>query len=387
MDIESRIRSRIEAILTNDARNYAEIKRMATADEPLETDPFAEERNLYQRIINSYRSAVSEVNGLLEENVGFLSSFYRIMDSIKDKSDFQDICLHMVDRILQDLGAEYCSIVLFEPDPGESGSFHMEGVSEHRRCFRVHSESVLLGSAEFEDAVLRMTTESGESFNVGDVYKEPRFNSLDFPSVVRSLLGQPISLQGKPIGCLILSHSLPSYFKDNHLRVLKILASAIALIGHLIAEKESGHVSLEMSPVSPADDNSTEAFSVVLLDFKSIDGFGRALPINKNCVREIRRCLAAALKGKGSVLPHDGEELLVLLPGVSGEHVSAMVRFLQEVFRQWQASQGEGQRCTTMSVGFSTCTGDEDLSSTLELASYALRRSRDEEMGLAASDH
>jgi GAF domain-containing protein len=385
MDIESRIRSRIEAILTNDAKNHAEIKRMATEDEPLEIDPFAEERNFYQRIINSYRNAVSEVNGLLEENVGFLSSFYRIMESIKDKGDFQDICLHLVDRILQDFGAEYCSVVLFEADPEKSSDFHMEGVSEQRRCFRVHSDSGLLGSTEFEDAVLRMTTESGESFNIGDVYREPRFNNVDFPSVVRSLLCLPISLRSKPIGCLILSHSLPSYFKDNHLRVLQILAGAIAMIKQLASQNGSRHVPASTYPASAPDTGSIEAFSVVLLDFAGVDGFGRLSRINKKSVGDIRRKLAAALNGEGFVLPHDEEELLVLLPGVRGELLPERVRFLQGVFHEWQAGQAEGER-TTMGVGFSTCTGDEDLSSTLELASYALRRSRDEEMGLAASD-
>ena len=85
MEIEERIRSQIEAILTNDARNFSEIQKMASADEPLDTEALADERNLYHRIINSYRNAVSEVNKLLEENIGSLSGFYRIVESIKEK--------------------------------------------------------------------------------------------------------------------------------------------------------------------------------------------------------------------------------------------------------------------------------------------------------------
>ena len=49
MNIEDRIRSRIEAILMNDARNYAEIRGMAEGEEPIHEDSFEEERNLYQR--------------------------------------------------------------------------------------------------------------------------------------------------------------------------------------------------------------------------------------------------------------------------------------------------------------------------------------------------
>ena len=75
MEIEERIRTRIEAILVNDARNFSEIKNMASDDEPLEAeDILADERNLYHRIINSYRSAVGEVNKLLEESIGSISA-------------------------------------------------------------------------------------------------------------------------------------------------------------------------------------------------------------------------------------------------------------------------------------------------------------------------
>jgi len=116
IDIEGRIRSRIEAVLLNDARNYDEMKMTASGEDPMDGDPFAEERNLYQRIINSYRNAVSEVNGLLEENIGFLSAFYRIAETIKEKDDLQDICSQLVDCILQDLGAEYCSVIFRDCD-------------------------------------------------------------------------------------------------------------------------------------------------------------------------------------------------------------------------------------------------------------------------------
>ena len=223
MDIENRIRARIEAILTNDARNYAEITKTAAMDEPLEADSFAEERNLYQRIINSYRSAVSEVNKLLEENVGFLSGFYRIVENIKEKDDFEEICSQIVDCILQDLGAEYCSLLFHE----SNGPLCLEGVREDRKFLRIHSKSSMLGE-EFEREMTIMVRESSECLNVADVYGEPRFNAVDFPSVARSVLCLPITLRQAPVGFLILSHSLPNFFHDNHIRVLKILGSMVA---------------------------------------------------------------------------------------------------------------------------------------------------------------
>jgi len=224
MDIEHRIRNRIEAILTNDERNYAEIKRMATNDEPLEADSFAEERNLYRRIISSYRSAVSEVNKLLEENVNFLSGFYRIVESIKEKDDFQEICSQIIDCVLEDFGAEYCSLLFKEDD----GSLCLEGINEDRKFLRIHSDASLLGSEEFERQLTCMAGESSECLSIEDVYKESRFNTLDFPGVVRSVLCLPITLRQITVGFLILSHSLPRYFHNNHIRILKILGNIIA---------------------------------------------------------------------------------------------------------------------------------------------------------------
>ena len=141
MEIEDRIRTQIEAILVNDARNFSEIKKMAAEDEPLEADVLTDERNLYHRIINSYRNAVSEVNKLLEENIGSLSGFYRIVESIKEKEDFQEICSQIVDCILQDFGADYCSLLFPESD----NTLCLEGIREDRKFLRIHSKTSLLG--------------------------------------------------------------------------------------------------------------------------------------------------------------------------------------------------------------------------------------------------
>ncbi|RPH74148.1 MAG: GAF domain-containing protein, partial [Candidatus Rokuibacteriota bacterium] len=204
LDFEGKIRSRIEAILINDARNFAEMKTMASAEEPLESDPFAEERNLYQRIINNYRNAVSEVNTLLEENVAFLSALSRIADSIKDKRNFHEICSKIVDCVLQDLGAEFCSLV-FRPDANGGDPLYFEGVREQQKFLFSHSHASLLSSPEFAQAVNRLTADGGDCLNIGDVYREPEFNTIDFPSVVRSMMCLRINVHQKDLGALILS--------------------------------------------------------------------------------------------------------------------------------------------------------------------------------------
>jgi hypothetical protein len=199
MDIEDNIRSRIEAILTNDAKNRAEVMSVA-GDEPMQTDPFDEERNLYQRILQTYRNAVSEVNHILEENVGFLSGYYRMVESIKDKNDFEEICAQIADCVLEDFGAEYCSL-FFLPESGKATDFFcVEGLREGQSFVRMHSGENLLGIAEFGRIVAGMSEESTGFLNIEDVYKDSRFNMIDFPSVVRSLVCLPVIAHEKLSG-------------------------------------------------------------------------------------------------------------------------------------------------------------------------------------------
>ncbi len=376
MEIEERIRSQIEAILINDAKNFSEIKKMASADEPLEADALADERNLYHRIINSYRNAVSEVNKLLEQNIGSLSGFYRIVESIKEKADFQEICSQIVDCTLQDFNGDYCSLLF----PDSDGTLCLEGIREDRKFIRIHSSTSLLGSKKFEQELSLMAAEAGsECLNIPDIYKEERFMSVDFPAVVRSVLCLPILLSNTPVGFLVLSHSLPSYFHENHIRVLKILGS---LVAHLRFLHKGGSLLIPAAApsVMPADaQHPPEVYSVALLEFSTEDVYGRKQLLPREAVREIRLRLQSVLEGKESVLFNGERELLVFMPGVSSEILPARVRVLREAFHQWQADRIEERNKIGVNLGFSTCEGEEDLSRTLEIASIVMHPESDDE--------
>jgi hypothetical protein len=376
MEIEDRIRTRIEAILVNDARNFNEIKKMAVDDEPLEADDIlADERNLYHRIINSYRNAVSEVNKLLEESIGSLSGFYHIVESIKEKQDFQEICSQIVNCMLQDFGADYCGI-LFR---GGEETLCLEGICEDRKLLRIHSKESLLGSKEFELELTRMAVEGADCLNIEDVYREPRFNAVDFPGVVRSVLCLPILLHNAPVGFLVLSHSLPNFFKDNHVRVLKIIGSFVA---HLKLLHQNGRLLNPMALHRPSDQDSYEkpdAFAVALLEFDTLDAYGRRVHLDKKSVREIRRRIQSALDEKESILFYGDRELLVFMPGISTELLAARVRGLRESFEFWQRDRFEERRNVRINLGFSVCEGDEDLARTLEVASLVTHPDTEEE--------
>jgi len=377
MELEDRIRTRIEAILVNDARNFSEIKKMAADDEPLEAeDILADERNLYQRIINSYRNAVSEVNKMLEESIGSLSGFYRIIESIKEKEDFREICFQIVNCILEDFSADYCGLLF----PDKQNTLCLEGICEDRKFLRVHAKENLLGSKEFEVELTRMAEQSPDCLNIEDVYKEPRFNAVDFPGVIRSVLCLPIQLHGTSVGFLVLSHSLPKFFQDNHVRVLKIIGSFIA---HLKLLHSNGRISRPMIPHTPqigGESERPDAYAIALLEFDSLDSYGRCTPLDKKSIREIKRQIHRSLAEKESVLFYSEKELMVFMPGITSDLLAERVRHLNDTFNQWREERLEARQHIRINLGFSICEGEEDLAKTLEVASLMAHPDEDEEL-------
>jgi hypothetical protein len=381
-DFEGKIRSRIEAILINDARNYDEMRTMSSEEEPLEIDPFAEERNLYQRIINNYRNAMGEVNSLLEENLNYISGLCRIVETIKDKDDFQEICLQVIDCVLQDLGAEFCGLVFNAHEKCAGNPLFLEGVREQQKLLFSHSHPTLLGSREFAQVVEKLIEEDGDCQNIGDVYRDPRFNSIDFPSVVRSLICLPIVVHQKPLGALVLSHSLPRFFTQNHARVLKILASTVA---HLLLLTDrcspQAESSPEARPKSPAIES--EALSMVLVHLEC-DGSVRRVPAERELTRNLQSLLSRNLEARESLLHYDSTGLLILLPGTPEELLFDRASRLRSAFEDWKNTQGENGKDLRLSLGYATCANAEELTRTLEAAAQRLHGSQDENESIPA---
>jgi hypothetical protein len=376
-DFEGKIRSRIEAILINDARNCAEIKAMASEDEPLEIDAFEEERNLYQRIINSYRNAIHEVNHLLEENVGFISGLCRIVESIKDRDDFQEICSRMVDCILQDLGAEFCALVFRPQEAWEHNPLFVEGVREKQQLLFCHSYPTLLGSSEFARMVERLGEEADDFMNFGDVYREPRFHAIDFPSVVRSMVCLPIGAQGKRTGVLVLSHSLPRFFTPNHVRVLKILASMTSHLQLLTSQRNARAASAEDTSAQP-DAPEPNSLSLILLHFES-EGSRCRSSADRDLAQSLIRPLTRGLEGKESILPYEPHGLLVLLPGTPKDRLMERASRLRAAFEDWRRDQGANAKSLRMTFGYATCENGEELSRTMEMAGQIMFAGREED--------
>ena len=373
-DFEKKVWSRIEGILLNDARNQAELERMAESDETLPTNRLEQELDYCKRIINNYRIAVGEVNSLLESNISFLSAFYRIIETIKDKENLSEICSQFISCALAELGTEYGGLVFFED--GSQPRFCVEGIYEGAKFVQVHDRPHLLGSERFDIAIRVLLDESSECHHFPDAYRETRFNEIDFPSVVRSLLCLPITQRGHSVGGLIFSHSTPQFFNENHMRVLMILAGNLAHL-KLLTTKSPG-VRMPPAPIEESVDNDTDNFSLVVIDCEKTDALGRTTSLDRSTLREIRSWLYAALRDRESILFHGPRQLLVLLPATSEVDLSRRVGEIQSSFELWRQS-GEQNLSCSLSLGFSTCDDSESLLQSLDAAAFMMRPETDEE--------
>jgi hypothetical protein len=289
-----------------------------------------------------------------------------------------------VDCILQDFSADYCSLLF----PGDGNILCLEGICEERRFIRIHTGSNLLGSKEFEQELTRMAMENADCLYIEDVYKEPLFNNVDFPGVVRSVICLPVILAAQPAGFLILSHSLPKFFHDNHVRVIRILGSFIA---HLRLLHYDGNLTdfsgLQGVRGADSEDSSDEVDSnaVVLLSFVVQDSSGRNVPLNRDSVCEIRTRVRGILKGKESILFYRDRELMVLLPDVSSDALPERVRCIREAFYSWRERREDRKR-VSMNLGFSVCEEEEDLSRMLEIASVVMHPESEDDDDCGSDD-
>jgi hypothetical protein len=263
--------------------------------------------------------------------------------------------------------------VFFDDDPAYR-HLCLEGVKENRKFLRIHSRSELLGSEELEKVLIGMSAESPECRNIGDVYREPQFINVDFPSMVRSLVCIPVTSVQRTIGLLIMSHSRPRYFNDNHIRVLKILASFAAHL-KLLTGKRTADV--------PSDEStrgeSADLLSLVALEFEVQDSYRRWVAPDTEILCSIRTVLFEALGGKGAVLFRGERELIALLPGFDSHQLHGTVCAIRNAFHAWRASQTAGLSSMRMNLGCATCEGEDDLERALEIAGHLMHPETEQE--------
>ncbi len=378
METEEWIRSRIEAILANDARNHAEVRRVVSEEGFPAAGESGGERNLYQRVIHTYRNAIAEVNRRFEEHVWFLSGFYRILESIKEEGDFQETCVRIADCMLQEFGAEYCAVVVSGDSILDPQGLCVEGVQETEKFVTVHSGLLLAGSEEFGQIMMSIAEEEPMGTAINDVYVDGRFHSIDFPSVIRSLVCLPITLHGKTIGFLVLAHSIPCHFNNDHARILRILSGLLSNVRRLTSCRSAGTEPVPSSRQEP-DLADEEVLSVVLMEFETPGPGGRYVPLDRETVLLIRKWIAPDLTGRECALYYGEKNLLLMLPGTTADTLLLRIRDFQSAFLGWKKEQSEKWQAVRMNIGCSTCRTDEDLLQSLHAASAVMHLEPEEQ--------
>jgi len=384
MQIEDQVLSRLEAVLA-EAEGNKDNHNGSGGGTPTPFGLYERERNLYHQLINLYRTSGNEAKRQLQDTLRLLAAFHGIIETIKRNENFQEICSRVVDFSLRDLGAEYCSILLFKEEDSTEDPFCLEGVQEKTSFLRIHSGGRLLGSVQFEETVTRLSRESGECLNVGDVCLDARFDDVDFPSVVRSFVSLPIVLNRAAVGFLILSHSRPHSFDNSKILFLKILATSLAH-AHLTTSAHTRETSDFVRPIAAPRfaREDRDVLSIIVLDFEVVGPLGQTTSLRRDTLRQIRDNLRAILEGKESVLVQENGELLVLLPGVSGEQLFCRVRHLRDAFQQWKIRQNRELHQVRLSIGFSACEQGQNLAEALEVAALMMHPELDEELSVPA---
>jgi hypothetical protein len=213
---------------------------------------------------------------------------------------------------------------------------------------------------------------------INDVYVDARFQAVDFPSVIRSLLCIPVTLHRKTIGFLALAHSIPCHFNNDHTRILRILAGLLASVRRLTSGKSSEPESLTRSPAvnEDADDG---VLSVVLMDFEAPGPGGKYVPLDRETVLVIRKWIAPDLTGRECALFYGEKSLLLMLPGTTADVLLSRIRDFQSAFLDWKKGQSEKWQAARINIGYSTCRADEDLLQTLQAASALMHAEPEEQ--------
>ncbi|MFQ5455588.1 MAG: ATP-binding protein [Nitrospirota bacterium] len=155
-----------------------------------------------------------------------LSAFRRIASTLSEKFDVKEICDQVVKVLADELGMEYCSIMLVDED--EKMVVNQAGiVPQHEPSNRIFlNRAFRLG-----EGVAGMAAEKNQSILITDVEHDTRFLKIPSSIKIKSLLCLPMSSKGKVVGVLNLSHPKKNFFNENHESVFSILAT---LVGQLI---------------------------------------------------------------------------------------------------------------------------------------------------------
>lgn len=262
---------------------------------------------------------------------------------------------------------------------------------------------VMVGGAEGSDplrtrlgqGVSGWIAEHGDSVMIPNALEDGRAYYLDETPVPVSVMGAPLTYEGKVHGVIMLTQVGVNRFDENQLRLLEILAAQTAIAldrARLYLELRTEAVTDPLTQLynrrylakrfheeKARAERNMHMLAAIMVDidkFKQVnDTFGH--DAGDVVLQDIAVVLRAVVRTGDIVARYGGEEFCVLLTEVSGEEATSVAKRLRFLIERRQLPEAAGARTVTASMGLALLepgSDDEDLFSRADLAMYEVKR-------------
>jgi signal transduction histidine kinase len=191
-----------------------------------------------KRAQEAYRTALAQTSKELENRIFEMGSLRQIGELFEKSSRMEDVVTRGLEILLGASPAERGSVMLYFPG-SEELCLLAAGTRDSGRVVYFGPAGNPERSFLVGEGVAGSCLERGEAILASDVSKEPRFVPAHGRTQVGSLACMPLSSEGKPLGVVNLSTTLPGGITHDQLPLLSILSSylGIALSNSILLEQ------------------------------------------------------------------------------------------------------------------------------------------------------
>lgn len=153
--------------------------------------------------------------------------FNKVQGAMRFVPDFAETCKVILDAVMDEVGAENCSIMLKDPASGELSIRAARGKDQKKSVYYSTPSS---NGKRFRpgEGIAGWVFKEGRAVMVNDVYEESRFVKVDgLNNNVRSLICFPIREKEQVVGVFNLSHSKKGAFGEGERLALSYISSQV----------------------------------------------------------------------------------------------------------------------------------------------------------------
>jgi len=203
---------------------------------------------------NDPEEGVKSVIPSFQENSRAFILFRKVKGAMRYIPDMSETCKAIIDAVMDELGAENCSLMLKDPITGELSIRAARGKGEERSVYYPTDAS---NGKRFKpgEGIAGWVLRENQAVMVNDVREEPRFvrtTGLD-DDKVRSLICFPVREEDQVVGVFNLSHSQKGVFGEADKLALGYVANQVG------AALTSARFFLEIQEMNRLMKNSAES--------------------------------------------------------------------------------------------------------------------------------